>query len=160
MGWWEQVIKRSSLVHYERLYQHTRELISARKTSQRYSKKDSIRVAYGNSYLAQKTNKQTKRCPPPSPPPPVQAHSATPACTEIIQNQFLFETGHSPLISKLAHDNKHTNYTDLNVSFRVNCHKSEIERGPERSCRINTQGSQLTPSCVDSARALWASFCC
>ena len=27
------------------------------------------------------------------------------------------------------------------VSYRGNCHKSETERGPERSCRINTQGS-------------------
>ena len=40
--------------------------------------------------------------------PPFQAHSATQVCTGIQQNQFLFETGHSPYIWRLAqHINTH-----------------------------------------------------
>ena len=34
--------------------------------------------------------------------PTLQAHSVTLVCTGIRQNQFLFKTGHSPLISKLV----------------------------------------------------------
>ena len=39
--------------------------------------------------------------------PTFQAHSVTQVCTGIRQNQYLFKTGHSPLIWKLV---QHINY--------------------------------------------------
>ena len=48
----------------------------------------------------------------------------------IRQKQFLFKTGHSPLISKLVQHIGLNTKIHTFICFRVKCHKSEAQRGP------------------------------
>ena len=96
--------------------QHARELISAQKTSHKHNNEDLSRLLvaltwHACKYKVHKLHQRRilkKGCPPVAYIyiyPPFQAHSATQVSTGIKQNQFLFKTGHSLLISKLAQHN-------------------------------------------------------